>query len=130
MTTLTTAQIESLTINGVTADLSVQGDCPHCGINLGNGVFEHDPSENYKCDTNMFCCMACNGEFGPLLRKRKSVSHVGKIGARSKMSVKQWLKQNPKCTYTEALEYVKSTGRTEITLRIQMRNLGRALPKA
>lgn len=130
VTTLTNDQILALTINGVTADPTVQGTCPHCGIDLNNGVFEHNPSDNYKCDTNLYCCMGCNGEFGPLLRKRKGVSHAGKTGARNKVSVKQWLRTHPKATYAESLAYVTSTGRTEITLRIQMRNLGRALPKA
>lgn len=107
----------------------LNGKCPHCGIDhICNGAYEHDPANGYKCDEFIYCCMGCGGEWGPAVRgKRKGTTHAGKAGARNKISVKEWLKANRKATYAEALAYVTSTGRSEITLKIQMRNLGISL---
>lgn len=125
---LTEAELNALTtVRGIVTDsteVNQPGACPHCGCDLQNGAYEHDPSENYKCEERRFCCMGCGGEWGPLLRRRTGVSHIGKSGKREQVSVKQWLRANPHATYAQALEYVKSTGRSEITLKIQARNIG------
>lgn len=48
-----------------------QSHCPHCGIYLDNGVGVHRDEVNGKWVTHTktyeFWCMACGGEFGPLL---------------------------------------------------------------
>jgi len=45
--------------------------CPHCGIDLTNGVGEHEGEVNGKhtvfTKTNEYWCMACEGEFGPAI---------------------------------------------------------------
>lgn len=123
MTKFFTGDLTTLDANGN------NGLCPHCNINhIDNGTYEHNPSDGYKCEEMTYCCMGCNGEWGPLLRKRKGVSHAGKVGKREKVSVKAWLKANPNATYEQALAYVKSTGRSEITLKIQAKNVGHTFP--
>jgi hypothetical protein len=125
---MNTIDLSKLDETGVNAsEQDPHGYCPHCGIYLDNGVGMHDPSEGFKNETHLWSCLGCGGEFGPLLRKRKGVSHEGKKGSRNAVSVKAWLQANKDATYAEALAYVKSTGRSEITLKIQMRNLGLSL---
>lgn len=103
--------------------------CPHCGTDLDNGISCHGDDVNGKALKHVefeLECMACGNEFGRPVhnRTRKSVTHVGKSGKRETVSVKQWLRANPKATYAEALAYVLSTGRSETTLKIQSRALG------
>jgi DNA-directed RNA polymerase subunit RPC12/RpoP len=47
--------------------------CPHCKIHLNNGVGIHRDEVNGKMTTftekHEYWCMACGGEFGPLLTK-------------------------------------------------------------
>lgn len=43
--------------------------CPHCGIDhVGNGYQVH--GDDFKCDERTFCCLGCNGEWGPKIRRR------------------------------------------------------------
>ena len=47
--------------------------CPHCGIDLRNGVGEHNQEVNgkrIKHDYFQFECLACGGEFGPGIPSR------------------------------------------------------------
>jgi hypothetical protein len=47
-------------------------DCPHCGIDLCNGVSQHGDDVNGKPlrnDTHMFECMGCGGGFGELIKR-------------------------------------------------------------
>lgn len=54
--------------------------CPHCGIDLNNGVstytaLREDP-DNHNVDTKAmkheYLCLACNGDFGPKLARRNA----------------------------------------------------------
>ena len=47
-------------------------NCPHCGIDLCNGVSQHGDDVNGKPlrhDTHMFECMGCGGGFGELIKR-------------------------------------------------------------
>lgn len=47
-------------------------NCPHCGIDLSNGVSQHGDDVNGKPlrhDTHMFECMGCGGGFGELIKR-------------------------------------------------------------
>ncbi len=127
----TSNQIDLSTVphNGVNSTDDVRGTCPHCGINLENGIGMHEPSEGYKHDEREFMCLGCGGEYGPLLRKRKGVSHEGKKGARNEVSIKQWLKSHAaahqgRVSRAEAYAYAASTGRSETTVKIQAKAAG------
>jgi hypothetical protein len=53
----------------------VEGHCPHCGIDLGNGWCDYSSmlSTNQKAAGKMqreFICLACNGEFGPMIQRK------------------------------------------------------------
>lgn len=123
-------ELSKLPYTGVNAtEDHPRGYCPHCGIYLDNGQGQHDPSEGYKHEEMEYSCLGCGGEWGPMLRKRKGVSHAGKQGARNAISVKTWLKNHREATYADALAYVLSTGRSETTLKIQSRALGMFLTK-
>jgi hypothetical protein len=62
----------------------VEGHCPHCGIDLDNGWCDYSSmlSTNQKAAGAMqreFVCLACNGEFGPMIqRKAKQVPSAPK----------------------------------------------------
>ena len=62
-----------------------QMDCPHCGIDLCNGVSQHGDDVNGKPlrhDTHEFECMGCGGGFGKTLRHAaKSTSRANAIAA-------------------------------------------------
>ena len=62
-----------------------QMDCPHCGIDLCNGVSQHGDDVNGKPlrhDTHEFECMGCGGGFGkPLRHAAKSTSRANAIAA-------------------------------------------------
>ena len=62
-----------------------QMDCPHCGIDLCNGVSQHGDDVNGKPlrhDTYEFECMGCGGGFGKTLRHAaKSTSRANAIAA-------------------------------------------------
>ncbi len=113
---------------GVLAEGQEDGYCPHCGIHLSNGVSVHEPSEGYKNDTNEFACMACGGEWGPLLRKVNRNTNAGKKGKRNAVSVKKFLQISMQTgnimTYEQVLFWVTESGRTETTLKIQSKALG------
>lgn len=58
-------------------------NCPDCGVHLSNGVGEDGQEVNgkyIKHDTNQFCCLACEAEFGPSVKgtakAKKEVAHV------------------------------------------------------
>lgn len=46
--------------------------CPHCGIHLSNGIGSHGQEVNNGVILHKeyeFCCLACEGEFGPAIKK-------------------------------------------------------------
>lgn len=71
-------QVSSFEIHG-------HADCPHCGIDLRNGVSQHGDDVNGKPlrhDTHEFECMGCGGGFGETLRHAaKSTSRANAIAA-------------------------------------------------
>jgi len=61
--------------------------CPHCDINLENGVGQHGDDVNgkpLKLNTNQFFCLGCGGEFGPELK------HAAKSVTRSTSISESW----------------------------------------
>lgn len=61
--------------------------CPHCGINLHNGVGTHlqEVNDTYiKHDKFEFACLGCGEEFGPAIPAKKTT--VNKVGPRPAMS--------------------------------------------
>lgn len=50
-------------------------NCPHCGINLDNGVGAHGDEVNgeiQKHETHIHACLGCGEEFGPLIDSKKT----------------------------------------------------------
>ncbi|MGI9141976.1 MAG: hypothetical protein ACR2IJ_02190 [Fluviibacter sp.] len=60
--------------------------CPHCGIDLHNGVGEHLQEVNgtsIKHDKFQFACLGCGEEFGPVIPTKKAT--VNTMGPRPAM---------------------------------------------
>jgi hypothetical protein len=57
--------------------------CPSCGIDLMNGVGEHNQEVNGKKiehDQYEFCCLGCGAEFGPAIPSKKVAKAVAPRG--------------------------------------------------
>jgi len=55
--------------------------CPHCGIDLNNGVGEHMQEVNgtyIKHEQYQYECLGCGEEFGPAIKARKASVSTGK----------------------------------------------------
>ncbi len=85
-----------------------QTNCPHCNIDLRNGVGQHGDDVNgkaLKLNTNQFFCLGCGAEFGPLLRK------IGKSTTRSSSISESW--NNREIAEKRSQRYaVKVTGKS------------------
>lgn len=65
--------------------------CPHCGVDLNNGVGEHLQEVNgkpVKHDKYQFECLACGGEFGPVIKPAKVSVSTGKTRIEMAKSLK------------------------------------------
>jgi len=61
-------------------------ECPHCGINhLGNGWQVH--GDDHRCSERVFTCLACNGEWGPKIQRRKVESRQPRTDKDVKIAV-------------------------------------------
>jgi len=65
--------------------------CPHCGIDLENGVGEHDQEVNgkhIKHNNFEYMCLGCGGEFGPAIATKKPSISTGKVRPEMTASLK------------------------------------------
>lgn len=108
--------------------------CPHCGIDLENGVGEHLQDVNGKQirhDKYEFACLACGGEFGAEIEK---VSKAAKTGRKIKITNESTIERpckrvwviademhaaNPNCKRREVLAECVNQGIAYYTARTQ-----------
>jgi hypothetical protein len=108
--------------------------CPHCKIDLENGVGLHNQEVNgkpIKHDRYLYACLACAGEFGPSIPKQKVKKAAGKGNKRANRSTvegptklvwhiaEEMVSKNPEAKRKDIIAECENRGVTFYTARTQ-----------
>lgn len=81
-------------------------NCPHCGTHLGNGVQTYDclSADKHplaKTMTHEYMCLACNGTFGPEIKRTASKTPSAVAPATARPAMAESLKLDRRITHVE-----------------------------